>query len=294
MVSLHRRLEVTDWSFVNGAIGIDLNVGFISVMPVDRSGNPLKDLSIDIPVETCALSSERAKAVIGDAVKLIVDMAAAQRRPLVIESLEFLLKKAALRETAGPNLARRLSSFSYNLVKTMLHSRAARFGVLVVEVNPAYTSHMGRAKYVTSLGISVHRAAAAMIARRGMGLSEGLFASAELPLGDGRHVALPRPVRIGRKHVWASWGKHFGRYKAARNALVKADRKVRSSGARNTAKAVNPAPVRCGNALHQVGEIRLVAPNAARGTAPVVTIDGGAMRRGKAPGSAVFRFEQVL
>ena len=248
MVSLHRKLEVTDWGFANGAIGVDLNVGFLSIMPVDASGNPLKPLSLDMPIETAALSSDRAKAVLGDVVKALVDMALKQCRPIVIEDLEFVKKKAALKETAGSNLARRLSSFSYNLVKTMIHSRAARFGVRVIDVNPAFTSHMGRAKYVTALGISVHRAAAAMIARRGMDLSEGLSVSAEVPLGDGRHVALPRPVRIGRKHVWASWGRHFGRYKAARKALVEADRvTVRSAKARKAAQVADPASVRCAN-----------------------------------------------
>ena len=252
-VSLHRRLAVADWDFIHGALGVDLNVGFLSITPVDGSGNPLKSLAVDLPIETAALSSDRAKAVLGDAVALVVQMALDQRRPIIIEDLDFVKKKAALKETVSPNLRRRLSSFSYNLVKTMLHSRAVRFGVCVIEVNPAYTSHMGRAKYATPLGISVHRAAAAMIARRGMGLSEGLFTSAELPLGDGRHVALHRPVRIGRKHVWVSWGKHFGRYKAARNALVKADRKVRSVEARNLAQAGNPASKRCKLTLHQVG-----------------------------------------
>jgi len=248
MVSLHRKLEVTDWGFANGAIGVDLNVGFLSIMPVDASGNPLKPLALDMPIETAALSSERAKAVLGDAVKALVDMALKQRRPIVIEELEFVKKKAALKETVGSNLARRLSSFSYNLVKKMIHSRAARFGVRVIDVNPAFTSHMGRAKYVTALGISVHRAAAAMIARRGMDLSEGLSVSAEVPLGDGRHVALPRPVRIWRKHVWASWGRHFGRYKAARKALVEADRvTVRSAKARKAAQVADPASVRCAN-----------------------------------------------
>ena len=248
MVSLHRKLEVTDWGFANGAIGVDLNVGFLSIMPVDASGNPLKPLSLDMPIETAALSSDRAKAVLGDVVKALVDMALKQCRPIVIEDLEFVKKKAALTETAGSNLARRLSSFSYNLVKTMIHSRAARFGVRVIDVNPAFTSHMGRAKYVTALGISVHRAAAAMIARRAMDLSEGMSVSVEVPLGDGRHVALPQPVRIGRKHVWASWGRHFGRYKAARKALVEADRvTVRSAKARKAAQVADPASVRCAN-----------------------------------------------
>ena len=266
-VSLHRRLEVMDWGFANGAIGVDLNVGFISIMPVDASGNPLKALARDLAIETSALSSDHAKAVLGEAVKILVQMAVDQRRPIIIELLEFMQKRAALKETCGSNLRRRLSSFAYNLVKQMIHSRAARFGVRVIEVNPAFTSHMGRAKYATPLGISIHHAAAAMIARRGMGLSEGLFASAELPLGDGRHVALPRPVRIGRKHVWVSWGQHFGRYKAARNARMKADKRVRSAEARTVAKAANPASARCEPAFHQAGETLLVASTAARRTA---------------------------
>jgi IS605 OrfB family transposase len=267
-VSLSRKHLVTDWGLAHGAIGVDLNVGFVSVMPVDATGNPLKALAQDIPFETAALSADHAKAVMGELVKAIVAMALKQHRPIVIENLDFAKKKAALRETVGRNLARRLSSFSYSLFKAMLHSRAARFGVRVLEVNPAYTSHMGRAKYARSLGISVHRAAAAMIARRGMGLSEGMFASAELPLGDGRHVALPRPVRIGRRHVWASWGKHFGRYKAARKALDAAAAKSRSNGTRKAGQAADPVPSRCNRspAIH-VGETRHVAPTAARGTA---------------------------
>ena len=168
------------------------------------------------------LSSGQAKARLGEVAKVIVQMAHDHRSPIVIEELDFQKKEAALKETCGPNLARRLSSFAYSLFKAQMISRAARFGVRVIEVDPAFTSHMGRANYATPLGISVHRAAAAMIARRGIesgprqwieckafevgnperdlrakvGLSEGLFASAELPLGDGSHVAVPLPARI--------------------------------------------------------------------------------------------------
>jgi IS605 OrfB family transposase len=267
-VSINRRMQTADWGFANGAIGLDLNVGFISVMPVDADGNPLKDLAVDLPIDTAALSSDHAKALMGDAVKEIVRMALKQRRPIVIENLEFQKKKAALKETVGPDLARKLSAFAYNLFKAMVRSRAARFGVPVHEVNPAYTSHMGRAKYARPLGISVHRAAAAMIARRGMGLSEGLSASAELPLGNGCHVALARPARIGRRHVWASWGRHFGRYEAARKALdAAAHHEGRSGSTRKAGRTADPVPQGCTPTRVHAGAIRHVAPAAARGTA---------------------------
>jgi len=215
---------------VNGAIGVDVNVGFLSVMPLDGSGNPLPKSSLDLPFDASGLDSERAKAIMGEAVKTIVTMALVQRRPIVVEDLDLAKKKSALREVCGPRLARKLSGFAYKLFLSMLISRAARYGVRVVKVNPAYTSHMGRCKYADQLGITVHRAAAAMIARRGMGLSEGLYSSADVPVGDGSHVALRSPVRMGRRHVWKSWGGHFGRYKAARKAHFAASRRAGRSG----------------------------------------------------------------
>jgi hypothetical protein len=45
-------------------------------------------------------------------------------------------------------------------------------GVSTEEVNPAYTSVIGRVKYARPLGVSVHQAAALAIARRGMGFRE--------------------------------------------------------------------------------------------------------------------------
>ncbi len=55
-------------------------------------------------------------------------------------------------------------------------------------------------------GLSVH-AAAAVIARRAMRLAERLPAELVVMTRDGVHVALPRPERIGRGHVWAQWRK---------------------------------------------------------------------------------------
>jgi IS605 OrfB family transposase len=292
-VTVNRRLEQADWDFAHGAIGLDLNEGFISFMPVDGTGNPLKGLSCEFPVETVSLSSDRTKAVLGDACKRIVELALEQRRPIVIEKLDFGKKKAALKETCGPGRARRLSAFAYNQFKAMLLSRAARMGVRVIAVNPAYTSHMGRAKYARPLGISVHRVAAAMIARRGMGLSEGLSASAALPLGDGRHVTLAPPEPMGRRHVWRSWGRHFGRYKAKREALDAAEKRIanggrelRSGGARNRRKP-QPGPV----AMRQERDTPAsAAMPGTPGTQPLLLLGGRpATRRG----SDLVSFDQV-
>ena len=65
-----------------------------------------------------------------------------------------------------------LSSFAYSKIKYLIQARAADAGIEVIEVNPAYTSVIGKAKYIHRLGVSIHQAAAFAIARRCMRLKE--------------------------------------------------------------------------------------------------------------------------
>ena len=44
-------------------------------------------------------------------------------------------------------------------------------------VNPAYTSQMGKVKYMSRYGLSIHEAASLVIGRRGMGYKEKMPAS---------------------------------------------------------------------------------------------------------------------
>ena len=67
-----------------------------------------------------------------------------------------------------------LSEFSYRKIIEKLYSRAYKMKIGINEVNPAYTSVIGRLKYANRKGISVHKAASYVIARRGMGYRERL------------------------------------------------------------------------------------------------------------------------
>lgn len=61
--------------------------------------------------------------------------------------------------------------------KKMLQSlirRGLRNGFQVKQINPAYTSIIGRFKYTKKYGLSVHEAAAFVVGRRGLGYSEKL------------------------------------------------------------------------------------------------------------------------
>ena len=111
--------------------------------------------------------------------------------------------------------SRMLSSFSYGKVKAYFISRGYREGVEVHQVNPAYSSVMGRVKFMERYGLSVHQAAALVLARRLLGCSERVPRRRECPDGRGLHAAFTVPVRKRVKHVWTYWGAIPGQLRPA-------------------------------------------------------------------------------
>lgn len=197
-----------------GAIGIDLNSGFVSIARTDRFGNVVE--TFDIPMVTYGKSQGRS----GDAVKQVAAQVVAYAKKhgltIVSETLDFQKKKQSLGDE-HPRQARMLSSFVYSAFDAALASACARHAVFHRRVNPAYTSIIGRTKFASRYGLSVHAAAALVIARRAMKLSERLPLSFKervvtLPLNDAHHVTLELPARkntgeqgVGARHVWSDW-----------------------------------------------------------------------------------------
>ena len=122
---------------------------------------------------TYGKSAKQAEALIGDAVAQVVARALQAGKPLVIERLDFSAKRDAL-EGESPGRSRMLSSFAYGRIKTYFLSRGYREGVEVREVNPAYSSVIGRVLFMERYGLSVDQAAALVLARRSIGCSEGI------------------------------------------------------------------------------------------------------------------------
>ena len=152
-----------------GAIGVDLNAGHLAVVETNASGNFIK--AFNVPLVSCGTSTHQAEAIIGDAVASVVEHARNVGKPIVIEKLDFSRKKAQL-EGESPRYARMLSSFSYGRVKAYFISRGYRQGVKIHPVNPAFSSVIGRVKFMERYGLSVHQAAALVLARRLLGCSE--------------------------------------------------------------------------------------------------------------------------
>jgi IS605 OrfB family transposase len=146
-----------------GAIGVDLNVGFLSVTETDRFGNIVA--SQDVPMMTAGWSKHATQTAISIAVEEIIAIACDRQKPISIEYLDFAKKKAQL-SYASPGRQRMLSSFAYTRFAQTIGARAHDAGIEMVEVSAAYSSKIDAQKYARRYGLSGHRAAAFVLARR--------------------------------------------------------------------------------------------------------------------------------
>ena len=186
-----------------GAIGVDLNSDHLAVSQIDHRGNWIS--SSQLPLHLHHKTSRQAGAIIGDQVKVLVELAKNTCRPIVMEQLDFSKKKAALSKS-NPDYARMLSSLAYNKIIQTIKAACFRAGIEVIEVNPAFTSTIGAVNYAQAHGLSIHQAAAIAIARRGLGFSENPTKRVVfVPTRNGSHVTFPLPARNHRKHVWSHW-----------------------------------------------------------------------------------------
>ena len=135
-------------------------------------------------------------------------------KPVVIEKLDFRQKKAAF-EGESRRYIRMLSSFSYGKIQAYFISRGYRQGVEIHQVNPAYSSVIGRVKFMERYGLTVHQAVALVLARRLLGYSERIQRRWVAPVGNGVQVAFTVPARKRVKHVWTYWGAISGQLRPA-------------------------------------------------------------------------------
>ena len=207
-----------------GVIGVDLNADHLAVAETDASGNCVD--AWRVPLVTYGKSRHQAEAIIGGAVARVVAHARDAGKPIVIERLDFRQKKAVL-EGQSRRYSRMLSSFSYGKVKAYFLSRGYREGVEVYQVNPAFSSVVGRVKFMERYGLSVHQAAALVLARRLLGCSERIPRRRVCPIGNGVQVAFNVPARKRLKHVWTLWGAVSGQLRPALAAQHRLEKRKR-------------------------------------------------------------------
>ena len=123
------------------------------------------------------LSSNQSAWLIEQIVIKLCNEAKEKAKPIIVEKLDFEYKKNTLSNNQSNNAYtkkrnRQLNMFVYSKFKQALLARAKKEGIEVIQINPAYTSIIGLAKYQKIKGLSTHQAASYVIARKGLKFNE--------------------------------------------------------------------------------------------------------------------------
>jgi len=110
----------------------------------------------------------RRTYLIGVMAKVVVDIAGALGKPIAVENLDF----SKDRLDTNKRFNRMAANFPYKKIVEAVIRKAFKEGIGVKQVWPAHTSTIGYWKYMARYGITVHHAAAYMIARRAIGFKE--------------------------------------------------------------------------------------------------------------------------
>jgi len=165
-------------------LGMDLNADHLAACVLDASGNPVGEPAT-IAVDTAGLKASRRDGRVRAAISALLDLADRQNcAAIVVEHLNFADARATGRETLGrgkrgKRFRRTVAGIPTAKFRTRLTGMAARRGIAVIGVDPAYTSRWGAQHWRTPLQqqtsdpstVTGHHGAAAAIGRRGLGVA---------------------------------------------------------------------------------------------------------------------------
>jgi IS605 OrfB family transposase len=168
--------------------GIDVNIDRVAVSIVSKQGNLLDHKTFNCH-EMEYVSSNKRDNISGELAKEMMDYILSWNAGAIV------LEDITLKQDHDTNrkFNRLTQTFAKNKLQKAIKSRALRNGMQVKEVNPAYTSVIGRFKYSKKYGMSVHEAASFVIARRGMDFEEKI--PKEL-LDELRSLVKPNLIKI--------------------------------------------------------------------------------------------------
>jgi len=195
----------------NGAAGFDINTNNISVTIATRDGN-LKASKVFRCPELLYARSNRREWLLGNLVKEAFEWIKSYHvKTVAIENLK-------LRKTFDTNKKynRKVSNFIHAKATELIKSRAIKEKIAVKEVNPKFSSFIGEYKYASTYGLSVHQAAAFVIARRAMDYMERI---PKIPLMFINFVKRENPL-VKPMEGLKKWGLLYGVMKRAANSKI--------------------------------------------------------------------------
>ncbi|MDX3227338.1 hypothetical protein [Streptomyces sp. ME19-01-6] len=160
-------------------LGVDLNAAHLAAHVLDPHGNPVGE-PVTVPLQLTGPASRRdgrLRAAVTTLIK-IAEMHGCMG--IVVENLGFTDARHTGRETMGRGrrgkaFRRTVAGIPTARFRERLRGMACHQGLVVVAVDPAYTSRWGAQHWRTPLGeqskttVTAHHAAAVAIGRRGLG-----------------------------------------------------------------------------------------------------------------------------
>ena len=144
----------------NGTIGVDINYNVISTCRIKKDGNQEQFKNYDFEVDN--QNSDENRRIFSEIVNQIVDDAFEHRKIITIEEINL---KNVIKN-------KEISLVCYNTFISLLRARCIKMGVLLIEINPKYTSIIGGLKYQKRFGVCRHQSASYCIGRRGLNYVE--------------------------------------------------------------------------------------------------------------------------
>ena len=144
-----------------GWVGVDTNSTCLALCHVLPDGNPRAFATRGDP-RLADVRSPQRDALVGHLAVETVRWAKDRGAGLVVADLRFIHDR-----DVSAKFNRVTHQFNYRALLTAVERQAAREGVAIRKVKPAYTSIIGQLKYQPQYGIRVHQAAALVIGRRG-------------------------------------------------------------------------------------------------------------------------------
>ena len=153
-----------------GSVGVDCNPDGVAVSELNDNGNLIKHFYLKNDKIRFARSGKRQNAI-REIAKRVVAHAYDVRKPIILERLQFSKKHRSKK------FNRMSHNFIWKQLLDSIKSRASKFGVEVIEVPAAYTSIVGKLKFMQMYSIQIHNAAAMVIGRMGLGIVDKVVAS---------------------------------------------------------------------------------------------------------------------
>ena len=143
-----------------GVNAIDLNVDRFAITELDKFGNLIDRKVIHFNID--GKTSNQIDKILDDKINEVLKFCQNNKKPIVREDI----KKIKFKDTKNKQINKKLTQFAYDKMISKLDRCFLKNSYAVFKVNPKYTSQMGKIKYMSQKGISIHESASMCIGRR--------------------------------------------------------------------------------------------------------------------------------